>query len=216
MMRLLSVMTQRGVGLGLEKAAASRARVRAWERWSSSWDAKDMQDQDSWWLVEQGVDEGGGVEGDDVLELFADAGVADREAELVGDGDDDAAFGAAVELGEDDTGDVGGLGEEACLLQTVLAGGCVDDEEGLVRSAGQEALGGAAHLVELLHEVGLGVEAAGGVDEKDASVAGLGGGEGVEERGGGIATLARLDEVDVGALGPDFELLDGSGAEGIG
>ncbi len=63
---------------------------------------RDMQDQDSWsgverWLphaqsrdeghpefggalVEEGVDEGGGVEGDDVFELFADAGVADGKA----------------------------------------------------------------------------------------------------------------------------------------
>ena len=134
----------------------------------------------------------------------------------MGDGDDDAALGGAVELGEDDAGDVGGLGEEAGLLQAVLAGGGVDDEQRLVGRAGDEALGGAAHLVELLHQVGLGVEAAGGVDEEDAGGAGLGGGEGVEERGGGVAALAGLDEVDAGALGPDFELLDGGGAEGVG
>ncbi len=47
-------------------------------------------------------------------------------------------------------------------------------------------------------------------------VAGLGGGERVVERGGGVAALAGLDEVHAGALGPDFELLDGGGAEGVG
>ncbi len=47
-------------------------------------------------------------------------------------------------------------------------------------------------------------------------VAGLGGGAGVVERGGGVAALFGLDDLDVGALGPDFELLDGGGAEGVG
>ncbi len=47
--------------------------------------------------------------------LFADAGVDDGKLELGGDGEDDAALGGAVELGEDDAGDVGGFGEEAGL-----------------------------------------------------------------------------------------------------
>ncbi len=50
---------------------------------------------------------------------------------LFRDGYGDAAFGGAVELGEDDAGDAGGLGEEARLLQAVLAGGCVHDETAL-------------------------------------------------------------------------------------
>ena len=126
--------------------------------------------------------------------LFADADEADRQAEFAGDGDDDAALGGAVELGEDDAGDAGGLGEQTRLLQAVLAGGGVDDKQGLVRGAGDEARGGAAHLVELFHEVSFGVEAAGGVDEEDVGGAGLGGGAGVVERGGGIATLLGLDQ----------------------
>ena len=89
----------------------------------------------------------------------------------------------------------------ACC-EAVLAGGGVHDEEGLVGCAGDELLGGAAHLVELLHEVGLGVEAAGGVDDEDVGAARLGGGAGVVEGGGGIAALAGLDDVDAGALRP--------------
>ena len=60
------------------------------------------------------------------------------------------------------------------------------------------------------------MEAACGVDEEDVDGASLGGGEGVEESCGGIATLTGLDEVDVGTLRPDFQLLDGGGAEGVG
>src|SRR5260370_3684595 len=78
-------------------------------------------------LIEEGVDEGAAVEGDDVFEFFADAGVDDREFEFGGDGEDYAAFGGAVEFGEDDAGDVGGFGEEAgfveggsCLLRGPL------------------------------------------------------------------------------------------------
>ena len=52
-----------------------------------------------------------------------------------------------------------------------------------MRSAGDKLFGGAAHLVELFHEVGLGVEAAGGVDDEDVGVAGFGGGAGVVEGG---------------------------------
>ena len=85
-----------------------------------------------------------------------------------------------------------------------------------MRGAGDEAVGGADHLVELFHEVGLGVEATGGVDDEDGGGAGFGGGEGVEECGGRVAALFGLDDVDAGALGPDFELLDGGGAEGVG
>ncbi len=101
-------------------------------------------------------------------------------------------------------------------LQAVLAGGGVHDEQRLVGRAGDQLLGGAAHLVELLHQVGLGVEAAGGVDDEDLGAARLGGGAGVVERGGGVAALLGLDDLDAGACGPDFELLDGGGAEGVG
>ncbi len=103
----------------------------------------------------------------------------------------------------------------ACL-QAVLASCRVHDEEGLMWGAGNQLGGGAAHLVQLFHQVGLGVEAAGGVDDEDLGGTGFGGGAGVVERGGGVAALPGLDDGDVGAGGPDLELLDGGGAEGVG
>ena len=134
-------------------------------------------------LIDERVDEGGTVEGDDVFDLFADARVNHWELEFGGDGEDDAALGGAVELGEDDAGDAGGFGEEAGLGEAVLPGSGVHDEEGLVWGSGDEALGGAAHLVELLHEVGLGVEAACCVHDKDLRATGFGGGAGIVEGG---------------------------------
>ena len=66
-----------------------------------------------------------------------------------------------------------------------------------------------------VHEAGLGVEAAGGVDVEVVDVAGLGGGDGVVEDGGGVASVAGLDHLHAGAGGPDFQLLDGGGAKGV-
>src|SRR5205823_2486226 len=89
------------------------------------------------------------IEGQQVVHFFADSDVADREIELAGDRDYNAALGRAVELGEDDAGDTGGLGELARLLEAVLTRGGVEHEQHLVRSAGNHARGGAAHLFEL-------------------------------------------------------------------
>ena len=44
----------------------------------------------------------------------------------------------------------------------------------------------------------------------------LGGRDGIEEDGAGVAAGALADHLGVGALSPDFQLFDGGGAEGIG
>ena len=71
-------------------------------------------------------------------------------------------------------GDVDGRGELLGLAHAVLAGGRVDREQRLVRRAGQLALEHAAHLLELGHQVGLGVQAPGGVEQHDARAGLLG------------------------------------------
>ena len=119
------------------------------------------------------------------VHLFADADEADGQIHLLGDGDGDAALGGAVELGEDDAGDAGGLRKQPRLLQAVLAGGCVHHQQHFVRRAGDQARGGAAHLVELVHQSGLGVQAAGCVHVEILNAARLGGGNGVIEHGSG-------------------------------
>src|SRR4051812_13496308 len=56
-------------------------------------------------FAEEGFDEADGVEGFDVFGFFAEADEFHRNIQLFADGDDHAAFGGAVELGEDDAGD---------------------------------------------------------------------------------------------------------------
>jgi hypothetical protein len=75
----------------------------------------DLSEAVSAGLVEKGVYEGGAVEGDDVFEFFTGAGVDDREFQLRGNGENDTAFGGAVEFREDDAGDAGGFREEPGL-----------------------------------------------------------------------------------------------------
>ncbi len=148
--------------------------------------------------------------------MFADPDVANGEVEFAGDGDGDAAFGGAIEFGEDDAGDAAGFGKFAGLFEAVLAGGGIEDEENFVGGIGDDAGGGAAHLFEFGHEVFFVMEAAGGIDDDEVGFAGAAGLEGVEDDGAGVGSLGLLDEFGVGAGGPDFELFDSGGAEGIG
>src|SRR5699024_5711337 len=74
---------------------------------------------------EQRVDEAVGVEGGEIVHPLAEAHHLHRDAELALHVDDDAALGGAVELGQDDAGDVHRLREDPGLLHAVLAGGRV-------------------------------------------------------------------------------------------
>ena len=80
----------------------------------------------------------------------------------------------------------------------------------------EPALDHAAHLRELLHQVRLRVQAAGGVDDRDVLAARAGGLDGVVGDRGRVGSLRRADEVGLRAVGPDLELLLGRGAPGVG
>src|SRR6266571_3019350 len=99
-----------------------------------------------------------GIERPEIFQRFPDADELDRESQFVGDRDCDAAFCAAVELRQRHARDADGLAEEARLLQSVLSGGRVDDEQRFVRRAFELAFDHTAHLRQLLHQVRLSVE----------------------------------------------------------
>src|SRR5689334_22906826 len=107
------------------------------------------------------------VERPQIVERLPYADQLDRQAELVRDRDRDAALRAAVELRQRNAGHADRLAEETRLLQAVLPGRRVDDEQRLMRGALQLPLDHAADLRELLHEVQLRVQAARGVDDDD-------------------------------------------------
>ena len=74
----------------------------------------------------------------------------------------------------------------------------------------------APHLGELLHQVLLRVQPAGGVDDHDVAPARLAGADRVERDGRRIGAARRADEVGLRAPGPGLELLGGGGAERVG
>ena len=126
-----------------------------------------------------------GVEALEGLELLAGRGEEDRLAGHRLDRERGAAAGVAVELGHHDAVELGRLGEGLGDADRVLAGHRVDDEQHVV------GLDPLADLRQLLHQVLVDVEAAGGVDDQHvaALLAGL-----VERPAGD------LDRVGVGAF----------------
>ena len=73
-----------------------------------------------------------------------------------------------------------------------------------------------ADLRQLVHQVRLRVEAAGGVGDHEVGAAGDGGVEGVEDDRAGSASGRVGDDLAARSLGPDPELVDGRGAERVG
>src|SRR6267143_3254025 len=94
----------------------------------------------------------------EVRHLLAHAHVPDRDLERVADADDHAALGRPVQLGEDESGDAERLVELPRLLDRVLAGGRVDDQQHLVRRALLRLGESALQTLQLLHEICLGVQ----------------------------------------------------------
>ena len=88
------------------------------------------------------------------------------------------------------------------LADAVLAGGGVDGHQRLVRRVGHLLGDHAADLGQLLHQVRLRVQAAGGVDDDHVGAALAAAGDRVEGDRAGIGALGALDDVDAGALAP--------------
>lgn len=115
-----------------------------------------------------------GTEDLEVFDSFAQADVFYGYFKLVGDAEDDSAFGCAVELGDGHACDFGGFCELACLFEGVLACGAVEYEEYFVGGTFYDFVHDVSYLGELVHQADLVVEAAGGVDQDDVGVVGLG------------------------------------------
>src|SRR5215469_6015417 len=145
------------MGFGCANATPSVARRKARIiHFSSAWRCAS---------VEERVDIGLRIEGDKVVDLLAGPDEANGQIQFAGDCDDDAAFRGTVELGENDAGDSGVAPELARLVQAVLAGGGVEDEQYVMRSARHNLRGGALHFFELSHQVRFCVKASGGIDD---------------------------------------------------
>ena len=159
-------------------------------------------------------DDAVGVEGLEGVGLFAGAEELDGRAGDVADGEGGAAAGVAVHLGEDGAGEGEEIVEGLGGVDGVLAGHGVGDEEDF---GGVEELFERGHLV---HEVGVDLVAAGGVDDEDvaAEVGGFARASLARRRTSAVPWVARCGvelafvDLGVGGAGYDGELLAGGGA----
>ena len=163
----------------------------------------------------QRLDKGIGVKRLKVVQGFADADEFDGQIHRLADGDDNASFRGAVELGQDHAGAADALGEDLGLADRVLAVGGVDDQQDFVGRTGDQPLDHVADLFQLAHQVRLGMQAPGGVDDQDVDVAGQGALAGVVGHAGRVGPGRPLDDLAAGAVGPDRELVGGGGAERV-
>jgi hypothetical protein len=84
-----------------------------------------------------------------------------------------------------------------------------------VRRAGHRLADGALDLLQLLHQVQLRRQAAGGVGDDDVAAARAAGGHGIEAHRRRVAAFL-ADDLDAVAVGPHRELFARGGAEGVG
>src|SRR6185436_2325490 len=83
----------------------------------------------------------------------------------VRNGHGDAAFGGSVKLGQHDPIHAGNVHELAGLGQAILPDRRVENEQHLVWRAFDFACSHTSNLVELVHQIGTRVQAAGGIHE---------------------------------------------------
>ncbi len=94
--------------------------------------------------------------------------------------------------------------------------GGVEHQQRRVRRAFVLLLEDADDLLELGHQLLLVLQPPGGIDEQDVGAFVLRAFQRLEGDAGGIGALFACDHLGAGALAPQLELLDGSGAEGVG
>src|SRR5580658_3316502 len=155
------------------------------------------------------------VEFAQILDALAQAHEADRDPELSRDSYDYSTLRRAVEFREDRSGQTGRLTENFCLAKRVLAGGRIEHEPDLMRRAGQLTRDDAAHLSELFHQIGLGLQASRGIDENGAGLARNRRRDRIESDRRRIGALLLLDDFRARAIAPDLQLLDVGGAKSI-
>ena len=124
-------------------------------------------------------------------------------------------MGSAVELGQHQPGDADRLVKLQRLRQRVLALVGIQHQQHFVRRAGIDALDHALDLLQLVHQMRLTVQPAGGVGDQHIDATRARRLRGVEYHGARIGAGLLRDHRRAGARRPDLQLLDRGGAEGI-
>ena len=127
----------------------------------------------------------------------------------------DAAARGAVELCHDEAGNACGTMKRLDLRQRILSHRGVEHQQHRMRRRGIDLPDDADDFFKLVHQLGLVLQPAGGVDQQHVELALARRGQCVEGKARGIRPLRARDDRRFGALAPDLQLLDGGGAKGI-
>src|SRR5438552_4692907 len=151
----------------------------------------------------------------EVVDLLADADEIDRQSVLGGDRHQNTAARRAVQLGHHQAVDAGDVAEDLDLAQRILAGGGVDRLQHGVRGLRIELAQHADDLFQFRHQLGLVLQAAGGVDDQHVGAGLFRLLEGIISEAGGVGAELAGDDRRLGALAPDLQLLNRGSAEGV-
>jgi hypothetical protein len=136
--------------------------------------------------------------------------------EIAADGHHHSALGRGVVFGQDHRIHAHRLLEGLGLPHGVLPGGGVDHQHlpvgGLGLQPGPDDL---VDLAQLLHELGLVVQAPGGVGQHQVGSPGPGAGDGVEDHRAGVGPRRLPHDRHLQALAPQGQLVDRRGPEGV-
>jgi hypothetical protein len=162
-----------------------------------------------------GRHEPGRLEAFDILGRFAQSDELHRQVQLVLDRENEPRLGRAVELGDEQRGDVDRLLEVPGLLDRVLPRRGIEHQQHLVWRA-VDALGDhIPDLRQLAHQVLLRVQSSGRIDDQHIDAARLGRFARVIRDRRRVGAGLVLHDLDAIALGPDRKLLHRRGAEGV-
>ena len=146
---------------------------------------------------------------------FPYANRVNRQTENFREGNDDAASSTAIQLGHNQTGNGNHLLEHLDLLQGILSRGGVQYQQHRVRSRCVLFAQHADDLGQFLHQCGLVVQAARGVDQQDVGALGFRLRQRIERETGGVSVLPARDHRGSSALAPNLQLLHRRGTKRI-
>ena len=149
-----------------------------------------------------------------IIQLFAHTDEVNGNGFFAGNGAQHAPFGGAVQFGHNESGEAQGFIESLHLHQGVLTRVAVNDQQDFVRRSSIGFLHHALDFFQLFHQVQLGGQAAGCIDQHHISAAGFARRHGIKTDRSRIATFL-ADDFNGIALRPHSQLLAGRGPEGV-
>ena len=151
----------------------------------------------------------------EVVDPLADTDEMHRQSVFFRQRHQNAAPRGSVELGHHEASDPCRTMKRLDLRQRILSHRGIQHQQHRMRRRGVDLLDDANHLFELVHQFGLVLQPAGGVDQQHIEFSFARCREGIEGETRGIRPLRARDHRRSGALAPDLQLLDGSGAKGV-